>query len=362
MSKKNKEKIRIVQILNQMNSGGIEAIVLNYFRNIDKERFGFDFIVCENSSCPYEDEILETGARIYRVPLLSRPLDYYKRVKDIIHENDYDIVHCHMGTLSFLPLFAAKKAGAKVRICHNHTTVCKEEGLRALAKYMFRPISRMEATEYFACSKIAGDWMYGNKNYYVMANTISVESFRFNKKYRQKIRDRYGINDDTFLIGHIGRFAIQKNHKFLIDILEDHNLHNEKKAFLLLLGEGKLLNDIREYAKDRGCDSYVIFGGIAKDTAPYYSAMDVFCLPSFFEGLPVVALEAQANGLPLLLSDKISEEAGLNENCVFLPIDNGTGPWEEALKSCKRTEIINVSDIEDLVADLEKKYEDLMGY
>ena len=361
MMEKIKKTIRVVQIMNQMNSGGIESVVLNYYRMIDKKRFYFDFIVCEDSTCPFEEEIIKLGGRIIKAPKLSRPLKYNDFVSKAIREGKYDIVHSHMGTLSFLPLYAAKKAGVKKRICHVHTTACPEEGLRAIAKYLLRPFSKMMATDYFACGKKASEWMFKAEKTFIMANSIEVDRFGFTQKDREIIRDKYQIKEDTVVIGHIGRFVIQKNHKFLIDILSDIKKVSEKKICLMLLGEGKLYDSIIRYAKQKGCLEDILFLGVSKEPAKYYSAMDVFCLPSYYEGVPIVALEAQANGLPLLMSDKISEETKSNDNCFFLPINEGTEGWIKSIERCKRTNDIKIKDIKESVKALEDKYCELMN-
>ena len=206
--------IRILQVLNHMNYGGIEAIVLNYYRHMDRSRVQFDFAVSEDSGLPQREEIEGLGGKIYLLPKLSHPGRYLAALGQIIREHGYDTVHCHMNTLSVFPLLASCLAGARTRICHNHTTAHRSEGKRTLAKYLLRPFCKRFATDYFACGEYAGRWMYGDRcyevgNVYVMKNAVDVERFRFDPDVRRQVRGQLGISDQ-FVVGHIGRFMYQK--------------------------------------------------------------------------------------------------------------------------------------------------------
>ncbi|MGN0292220.1 MAG: glycosyltransferase, partial [Lachnospiraceae bacterium] len=279
--------IRILQILNHMDYGGIEAVVMNYYRHIDRTKIQFDFAVSRDSVLPQRKEIKKLGGNIYLLPPISHVTGYHRVVKKLIQSHGYDIIHCHMNTLSVFPLFAAYRAGAKVRICHNHTTAHRGEGAKTILKYLLRPMNRWFATDYFACGEYAGKWMYGKKamqtgRVYIMRNAIDVEKFRYNTITRISMRMKMELAD-KFVVGHIGRFMYQKNHEFLIDVFSEVHRRNED-AVLLLVGEGELEGHIKKKVKRLGLEKNVIFYGTSEDTSKLYQVMDVFCLPSFYEG------------------------------------------------------------------------------
>lgn len=334
---------RVAQVLNRMDSGGIEAVVMNYYRHIDREKIQFDFYFAEDSTFPQQEELKKLGAGIYPIPAYSRPIAYHRALYKAFKEKGYRIVHAHLSTMSVFPLFAAWRAGVPVRICHNHSTAHWGEGAKTLLKYILRPFNKIFATEYFACGETAGRWMYGNRCFgkgkvIVMPNAIDTEKFAYDPEARRRLRGELGIPEDAFVVGHVGRFMYQKNHRFLIDIFAE--LQKEKpEAGLLLVGEGELMEEIKSKVVGFGIEKSVIFTGARNDVNKLYSVIDVFCLPSFYEGMPVVAWEAQANGLSCVFSDKVSEETKLGNGCCFLNLTQAPGEWASMLlRSRKRTE------------------------
>lgn len=329
--------IRILQILNHMDYGGIEAVVMNYYRHIDRTKIQFDFAVSRDSVLPQRKEMKELGGNIYLLPPISHVAGYHRAVKKLIQSHGYDIIHCHMNTLSVFPLFAAYRAGAKVRICHNHTTAHRGEGARTILKYLLRSMNRWFATDYFACGEYAGKWMYGKKamqtgRVYIMRNAIDVEKFRYNTITRISMRMKMDLVD-KFVVGHIGRFMYQKNHEFLIDVFSEVHRRNED-AVLLLVGEGELEGHIKKKVKRLGLEKNVIFYGTSEDTSKLYQVMDVFCLPSFYEGLPVVAVEAQMNGLTVVSSWNVTPEIAVLNSYRQVALENNPSVWaEEILKA-----------------------------
>lgn len=315
--------VRIAQVMNRMDSGGIEAVVINYYKAIDKARFQFDFYVDERSAVPLRADLEALGARFFLMPSYSKPAEYQKALIKAFRENSYGIVHVHQSTMSLFALRAAKKAGVPVRICHNHTTASWAEGVRTLAKYILRPFNRLYATELFACSDYAARWMYGNRlvdesRVYIMPNAVEAGKFEFSEEHRVSVRKELGIADDTFVVGHTGRFAKQKNHAFLIDIFAELK-KRRRDSMLLLVGEGRLMPQIRQKCRKLGLEDSVIFTGARTDVYRLYSAMDVFCLPSYYEGMPVVLIEARMNGLPVIASDRVKAEPGY-KNISSLPL------------------------------------------
>ena len=334
--------LRIAQVLNRMDSGGIEAVVMNYYRHIDRDRIQFDFYFAAGSTFPQREELERLGAGIFPVPSYSHPLAYHRALCRAFKAGDYTIVHAHLSTMSVFALFAAWRAGVPVRICHNHTTAHWGEGKKTLLKYILRPFNKLFATDYFACGEKAGRWMYGNRCFdagrvHVMPNAIDTKKFEYDQAARIRLREELKIPQDAFVVGHVGRFMYQKNHPFLLQVFKEV-LRLRENAFLLLVGEGELQQTIRQSVREQSLEGKVIFTGARQDVSKLYSAMDVFCLPSFYEGLPVVALEAQANGLPCVFSDRMTEEILLTSKAIQLALDNPERWARTVLAFNQRTE------------------------
>ena len=354
------EPIRVAQVLNRMDSGGIESVVMNYYRHIDRKKIQFDFYFSQDSAFPQREELEQLGAGISPIPPYSRPFAYHRALYKAFREKKYRIVHAHLSTMSVFSLFAAWRAGVPVRICHNHTTAHWGEGVKTLLKYILRPFNKIFATDYFACGEAAGRWMYGDRCFdrgevTVMPNAIDTEQFAFDPAARAALREELGIPQDAFVVGHVGRFMYQKNHGFLMDIFAQ--LHKERpEARLLLVGEGELMEQVREKAQRLGLEKSVIFTGARRDVSKLYSAMDVFCLPSFYEGMPVVAWEAQANGLPCVFSDRVSSEAKQGDHGCFLDPAQGPSEWVSAILRSGKRMASHVPDIQEDAERLELFY------
>ncbi len=335
--KRMKEPIRIAHIMGNMNSGGVEAVVMNYYRAMDRTQVQFDFFVHKTSSFPQREEIERLGGRYYFLPQYTRVFSYHRTLKRLLQENKYIAVHSHINTMSFFSLFAAFRAGVPVRICHNHSTAYWGEGVKTLLKYMLRPFAKLFATDYFACGERAGRWMYGNRCFkqgkvHVLPNAVDIERYRFRKDARTALRQTFSIAEETLTIGHVGRYTYAKNHAFLLDIFAA--LHQEKPdSVLLLVGEGELETQIRKRIHALGLDDCVLLPGVRDDVNKIYSAMDVLCLPSYYEGMPVVLVEAQASGLPCVVSDRVTDEIKSLHLIKRLSISETTAKWQQALIS-----------------------------
>ena len=269
--------------------GGVESVVMNYYRNIDKSKVQFHFICDEDSTdIPY-DEIEKLGGKVIIVPPYQKLFKYQKELYKIFKENGYKIVHSHINALSVFPLRAAKKAGVPIRIAHSHTTSNKKEWKRNLAKNILRPFSKLYANKFFACTKHAGEWLFGKKiierkELNVINNAIDLKKFEFNEKTREDLRKELGIKEDTLIIGHVGRFMKQKNHEFLIEVFKELIKKNDN-SILMLIGQGPLLNDMKQKVRDLKIEDKVQFMGQVTDVEKYYNIMDVFLFPSIYEGL-----------------------------------------------------------------------------
>lgn len=364
-----KKPIRIAQIMGKWVGGGVEAVVMNYYKSIDKERIQFDFICDEDSTdIPYK-EIEEMGGKVILIPPYQKVFKYHKELKRVLKEGNYKIVHSHINTLSVFSLFAAKKAGVPVRIAHSHSTTNKKEWKKNLVKLILRPLSKKYATQYFACTEHAGEWMFGKKetkNIYLLNNAINLDKFKYSKKIRDKKREELNIKEDAFVIGHIGRFVKQKNHALIIDVFNEVHKEN-KKAILILVGQGPLMDEMKDKVKNLKLTRYVKFLGQREDVNELYQAFDVFIFPSLYEGLGMVAIEAQTSGLHCVVSTEIPRIAKVTDCLEFLELEDTINTWKNVIldnQNIKRkdySEDIKKSgyDIKEEAVKLEKKYIEL---
>ena len=342
------EPIKIFQLVGSYKGGGVEAVVMNFYRNIDRNKIQFTFVCDEDSTdIPYE-EIEKLGGKIIIVPPYSKPFKYHSALKKALKEDDYKIIHSHISTMSVFSLFAAKCAGVPVRIAHSHSTTNKKEKKKNLMKQVLRPFSKVFATDYMCCSELAGRWLFGNKEYdkgnvYLLNNAIDLDKFKYNESLRKKKRKELGIKDDTLVIGHIGRFVAQKNHDFLIDIFNEIHKKNNN-SILLLAGQGPLMEDIKNKVKELNLDDNVKFLGQRNDANELYQAFDVFLLPSLYEGLPVVGVEAQASGLLCYLSDDMTKETKVLDITKFMSLNKMPEEWaDNILDDVKKYKRIDTS-------------------
>lgn len=269
--------------------GGVESVVMNYYRNIDKEKIQFHFLCDEDSTdIPYQ-EIEKLGGKVIIIPPYQKLFKYQKELYRIFKENNYKIVHSHINALSVFSLRIAKKAGVPIRIAHSHSTSNKKEWKKNILKMILRPFSKLYANQYFACTEYAGKWLFGKKvverkELNVINNAIDLKKFELNENTREDLRKELGIKEDTLIIGHVGRFMKQKNHEFLIDVFNELIKKNEN-SILMLIGQGPLLNDMKQKVRDLNIEDKVKFIGQVTNVEKYYNIMDVFLFPSIYEGL-----------------------------------------------------------------------------
>ena len=322
---------RIAQVIGKWIGGGVEAVVMNYYKNIDRTKIQFDFICDEDSTnIPYE-QIKSLGGKVIIIPPYQKIFKYHKELKKVLKDGHYKIVHSHINTLSVFSLWAAKSAEVPIRIAHSHSTTNKKEKKKNLLKQALRPFSKIFATDYMCCAELSGRWLFGDKEYdkgnvYLLNNAIDLKKFKYDEDIRIKKRKELKINDDILVIGHIGRFVEQKNHRFLIDIFNEIHKKNNN-TLLLLAGQGPLMNEIKEKVKDLKLDKNVKFLGQRNDVNELYQVYDVFLLPSLYEGLPVVGIEAQATGNLCFLSDDMTKETKVLDSTIFMSLDNTAEEW-----------------------------------
>ena len=366
--------IKVAQVIGKWIGGGAESVVMTYFRNIDKSSFSFDFI-CESDSTniPYE-EIEKLGGRVIIVSPYEDTKKYVKELTAIFKNGNYDIVHSHIDALSYLSLKAAKKAKIPVRIAHSHIPSTKLEMDHKFLKDVYRPLVKVNATHYFACSEVSARFLFGDKAFekgkvFIIKNAIDLSYFKYNEKIRIKKRKELGIKDDEIVIGHIGRFVNQKNHEFILELFKNIR-DNDNDVVLLLAGQGPLMTDIREKAYVMGIYDKIKFLGQVNNINKLYQAMDVFILPSFYEGNPITLIEAQCASLPCIVSEEVGESSKLLSSTTLMSLNSPLDIWSkiiiDAAQKGKRIDRTNTLkregyDINIVIKKLEKKYRELVN-
>ena len=325
--------IRILHILHSMNRGGAEAMLMNYYRNIDRGRVQFDFLLTEQKHCQYEDEIEEMGGRVYRVPLLrfSNPFPYINGVKHFLKEHpEYKIVHSHTSSKSAIPLWVAQRCGVPVRVCHAHSS-SSGHGLEGFVRWGLGVWLKQVATDFMSCGEGATLCWYGkeylNKTRFV-PNAVDVEKYGFNESIRNTVREKLQLSDGECVLGMVSRFHPVKNHLFALDVLAAMK-DTGCRAKLLFVGDGELRPAIEEKIALLGLIDDVLMTGLVSDVPSYLQAMDMVLMPSINEGLPVSLIEAQANGLDVVASRGVPHEVDVTGNVAFLPLE--VNVWADCL-------------------------------
>lgn len=331
------EPIRVLQVATIMNRGGLETMLMNYYRKLDKDKIQFDFMVHREERGDYDDEIEAMGGKIYRMPSI-RPGNYRKYFKKLDEffkcHPEYKVVHSHINENSGFVLKYAKKYGIECRIAHSH-----QSDLKIDYKYPFRLYGRAHlknANKFFACGDRAGKWLFGNKkDITILNNAVDTDSFVYNESLRNKVRKELNIYD-KFAIGHVGRFQPQKNHKFLIEVFNEIYKQN-KDAVLLLIGTGDLYDEVRKQVEELELQHAVKFLGLRTDIPELMQGMDLFLFPSLFEGLPVVLVEAQSSGLKCVTSTGVTKESNITDSVEFINIDLGAKYWADKILNMNKT-------------------------
>ena len=329
------DPVRVAHVMGKMVGGGLESVVMNYYRHIDHSRVQFDFIVDEDSTLIPREEIETLGGRVFTVPPYQHVFAYQKALIGLFQEQGWQIVHSHDNALTVFPLRAAKKAGVPGRITHPHSTAGKGEHLRNAIKWVLRKFSRVYPTDFAACGVYAGEWLFGkNTDFTIFPNAIELDRFISDSTVRANARAELRISENTFVVGHAGRFVTQKNHMFLLRVFAC--IHARiPQSLLLLAGSGPLMEKTKELAQELDIDGSICFLGQRDDVNRLYQTFDAFILPSLYEGFPVVAVECQASGTPILASDTISPEVAITSLMEFESLSSGCQEWARHLLSMK---------------------------
>lgn len=336
----NEKIIRVAHIIGKWIGGGVEAVVMNYYRNIDRSKIQFDFFCDEDSTDIPFNEIQALGGKVILIPPYQNIFKYNKILKIELEKGEYKIIHSHINALSVFPLRIAKKSGIQIRIAHSHSTTNNIEWKKNIIKSLLKPFSKIYATDFFACTEHAGKWLFGKSAYkkniiFILNNAIDIKNYKFDSEKRKQFRERNNINSDTFVIGHAGRFVTQKNHEFLIDIF-DKLYKKNKNSLLILVGQGPLQGKIKEKINNLKLEDKVLFLNQRNDLNELYSAFDLFLFPSLYEGLGMVIIEAQTSGCPCLVSTEVPRDVKLTDLVKFEDLNSNVDIWSYDIMSLKK--------------------------
>lgn len=329
--------MRIAIIVGKMNSGGKKNLIMEYYRHIDRDKIQFDFICDSDSQAIPEHEILELGGSVYKISPYQHIVRNMADMAHIFRKNKYKVVHAYNSTMNLFPMAVAKYCNVPVRISES-LSMAHEGDKKTILKKLLRPMSRLFANYYMACGTDCGKWQFGNDFFNrgkvdVFKTAINTEFNAYNFEERVKTRRKYGW-DNKIVIGHIGRFTIQKNSVHMIEIF-GAIAKREPKAVLCLIGDGELKDAMLRKVKELKLEDRVDYLGRREDIQQFYNAMDCFILPSLYEGLPVVGLEAECCGLPVFFSSEITREASACELGHYISLNESVDTWaDEILRTC----------------------------
>ena len=369
------QPIRVLQIGMTKNIGGLETYLMQQFDHLDKSKVIYDFVnITSEYEIVFKDKILKAGGRIYGVRSRhSNPIRHYWQWIKLLHRiaGDYKAIVLNSNSITYVfPIFIARFFSIPMCIMHSHNSGFEQKiGIgKKMIMAMNRILLKWGATDYFACSNLAGRWMFGpNARFTMIPNAIDCDKLKFDEDIRNKVRADLNLQDH-FVVGHVGRFTFQKNHTFLIDVFNEiHRI--QKNSVLMLIGDAvedlTYLNQTKEKVRKLGIEDAVLILGMRDDVPQLMQAMDCFVLPSRFEGLPVVGIEAQAAGLPCFFSNNITREVGITSLAYFEPLNNSPKQWAENIvctcKNGKRKnmekEISNAGyDIQNEIRKIENFY------
>lgn len=329
------------------NPGGVESVIMNYYRYIDRQKIQFDFL-CNTDIVAYEDEIKSLGGTIYRVTARSKDRKQFKKDMNEFfskHSKEYSAIWvniCSLANIDYLKY--AKKYGIKKRIIHAHNSQNMDSFLRGILHKWNKLFIKKYATDFWSCSDEASKWFYNNKiinsdRYLLVNNAIDYNIYRFNEEVRNKYREQMKIDKTTLVIGNVGRLHFQKNHSFIIKVFNEIHKKN-KNSILFLVGDGPYKEKIKNMIKEYGLDNDIMLLGLRNDISQLMSVMDIFLFPSIFEGLPLALVEAQASRLQIFASENIDKKIVIDEEIMhFISLDESEIKWAENINKELNKEI-----------------------
>lgn len=331
-----KTKIKVLHFVPNLDSGGTENFVMNMYKNIDRDKVQFDFVVHTNKKGVFEEEIERLGGTIYRFPVKDN-YNLFKYIKDLNaffkEHKEYKIIHGAMPSIGFIYLGLAKKNKVPVRIAHSHTSFY-DKNIKGYIKHCSSKLMKYYSNINLACSMRAGKYLFGHKPFTVIHNAIDLEKYYYSEENRAKIRKQLNIPDNKIVLGHVGRLSKEKNHRFLIELMK--NLDKQKYT-MIFVGGGPLEAKLKKSVRKNHLEDSIIFLGVCNNVNEILSAFDLFLLPSLFEGLPTVAIESQTSSLPCIISSKVTDEVIVSENVKL--VANIKEKWLECIEKTEPNKI-----------------------
>ena len=370
--------IRILHIFTCMDRGGAETMIMNYYRAMDRSKIQFDFLVHKTTRGEYDDEIKSLGGRIFVVDKVNPlfPFPYFQKLTTFFKQHpEYKIIHAHLNAFTYFPFSIAKKNNITCRIIHAHIAknnvdfkmvVLLKISLIAYIKdrihnYIKKRAVR-SATKYVACGEKAGQWLFGQASFEIIPNAVSLLNFKENLTKKEEYQRKAGLKETDIVIGHVGSFTDQKNHFYLLNIFLEL-LKVQPKAKLLLVGDGPLKKAIQKKAFSNQISNKIIFLGKQSDVHYWYQVMDIFVFPSLYEGFPMVLIEAQASGVPIIASSEISEEVNITKTINFLSVNEPEVKWvEEIVQHVKKTKFDHIKKLKERGYDIKSNAKQIESF
>ncbi len=332
------EKITVAHVAGGLTTGGVESVIYQYVSHMPSDRYNWIYVSYDTPDQTVQKRFEQKGFRVYSVT--KKKENFFKSCWEVFHifkENKVQIVHSHMTLMCFVTNILGLAAGAKVRISHSHLVLSPDMGKRILY-WFFKKLTTWTATTLFACSTAAGEYLYGKRNMsagqvIIMNNALDCEAFCFDYDTRERLRETYGLKGKTVL-GNVGRFTEQKNQEFLIQTFKKYQ-ETDPESRLILVGDGPLMDAMKQLTINLEIENKVLFVGSTSKANEWYMAMDVFVFPSLYEGLGIAALEAQAAGLPVLMSSEVPKEAVLTDQVISYPLEAGAEEWARQIQICR---------------------------
>lgn len=349
-------------------ANGVATYAMNYFRNIDKSKYQIDFLQKKDFDTPYYKEIQEAGGHVYTAPNYKNVLSFIKFLKEFFKDNKYDILHCHMINFAIPILYYAKKNKLASRVLHSHVIVSGETRRKKFISDILLPISVKLSNNYVACTEKAGRFMFGNKNFRIIKNAIDIEKYAYKESIRFDLKKQMDL-ENKYVIGTVARMVPSKNPFFIIDVMDSIVKQSENNICLLWVGTGYMKEEVEDYVHKKNLSNNIIFIGDSNKTEELYQVMDVFFLPSKYEGLGIVYIEAQAAGLTTFASDNVPQDTKVSRLIHYISLNAGADLWAKEILTHVNDNRNNVvsSDIKnhgydicDAVKELELFYDDVV--
>ncbi len=363
------QPVKVLYFVDRLLTGGIQKFVYEHAKHMDFSKVQIDFLVLDDGNdYELEEEVKKLGCTLYKLKGIwikknGDFIQYHKALNQFFKEHhDYKVVHMHSSSKNFMVLKMAKKYGIDVRVAHSHNIGFQSKNkMKILIGDLFKKPLKKYATHYFACSKLAGKWLFGKSEVKIIHNAVDYQKFKFNQTKRDELRKELGL-ENKLVIGNVGRFSNQKNHTFLVDIFYEIHKQNED-AILMLVGIGEKEQEIRDKVKTLDLMDCVKFMGFCKNTNELFWCMDVFLLPSLYEGLPIVGVEAQCTGLPCFMSkDVITDEVKIAENVRFIGLEKSPKEWAEIILSSDLSRRDTYEELKNAGYFIEQTVEELQKF